>query len=581
MKHLNAVKNSNHNVLTKQKLPPAWVDKEHPKFADVCQKALNSSNNVASMVAEIEIAKVVADMMQDCDENWKDRAIEAVVAQGAACAPYCTFIIDFVEKYAGGEGAPLLDFIDSVAKQFQCTAVLGQTFWKAIAEASFSTKESTMPLVRVALILANLASPKLEDGIARLVLKSDIQRLQVKQKLSDVLDADKKLKQAMEVAASVAKTKKLQADAQNGPLGRFFVRVVVHLIGKEKDSAEGTEYKSINDICAAYLGELSNMLGGTVTYKHWTGVKAEPVQQAAEGPPAKKHCTAIGLEQQTDKVYRANTEGFVTGAIVYERAIGPGPTNLWRLTEVNESFAKLKLVCDYKKEDATVVVELDPLLQEWSISKIASESMPYQMVGDYAHEHRADTLGMERVKATVFMGLLSLNEERGCKKDDILFYRKPDHLRAAKEFSPGQLILTPFGAISALSTKEVSSGVFLGNHSVHGESSDFWLLPPPKPAKHPTDSKSSLCPFFWVDGTPDAKLVNMKESMYNHGGMKLPIMKNTKTLKVNDKLYKLKEAKEAAVPLSNIMTISSAAASSTSSASKPKTAAKSKIAAKK
>ena len=342
-------------------MPPAWVDIEHPKFADVCQKALNSSNNVASMVAEIEIAKTVADMMRDGDEDWKAQAIEAVAAIGAPCAPYCSFIVDFVEKYAGGEGAPLLDFIDSVAKQFQCTAVLGQTFWKQVAEASFNTKESTMPLVRVALILANLASPKLEDGIARFVMKSDIQRLQMKQRLSEVLDADKKLKQAMDIASSVAKTKKLHADAQNGPLGRFFVRVVVHLIGKGKDSFDGKEYKNINDICAEYLAELSKMLGGVVTYKHWD--VTEPVQQASE-PPAKKQCTPIGLEQQTDKVYRANTEGFVAGAVVYERAIGPDPTHLWRLTEVNESFAKLKLVCDYKKEDATVSVELDSLFQD-------------------------------------------------------------------------------------------------------------------------------------------------------------------------------------------------------------------------
>jgi len=287
------------------------------------------------------------------------------------------------------------------------------------------------------------------------------------------------------------------------------------------------------------------------------------------------------LEQQTDKVYRANTEGFVAGAIVFERAIGSGPTNLWRLTEVNESFAKLKLVCDYKKEDATVSVELDSLFQEWGLSKTFPDSLPHQMVGEYAHERRADSLGADRLKATVFMGLMSLNEEHECQKGSLLFYRKPDHTRAAKEFKPGQLVLTPFGAMSALSTKEVSTGVFLGEHAAHGESSDFWLVPPPKPATHPTDNKSSLCPFFWVDGTPDAKLVNMKESMYSHGGMKLPIMKNTKTLKANDKLYKLKEAKEAAVPLANIMTIASAGSSASSANTAKKAKAKAKTGAKK
>lgn len=50
------------------------------------------------MVAEIEIAKTVADMMRDGDGDWKAQAIEAVAAIGAPCAPYCSFIVDFVEK---------------------------------------------------------------------------------------------------------------------------------------------------------------------------------------------------------------------------------------------------------------------------------------------------------------------------------------------------------------------------------------------------------------------------------------------------------------------------------------------------
>ena len=61
-------------------------------------------------------------------------------------------------------------------------------------------------------------------------MKTDITKLQAKLKLDEVLDADKKLKQATDIARSVAKTKKVQIDAENGPLGRFFVRVILHIV---------------------------------------------------------------------------------------------------------------------------------------------------------------------------------------------------------------------------------------------------------------------------------------------------------------------------------------------------------------
>ena len=116
------------------------------------------------------MAKTVADMMRDNHDQgpaWKTKTSAAINSIGAPCSPYCKHIIDFVEQFTGGIDAPFIDFMDSVAKQFACTATLGETFWKSVTDATFVTKESKMPLVRVALVLANMSSPKVEDGIAR------------------------------------------------------------------------------------------------------------------------------------------------------------------------------------------------------------------------------------------------------------------------------------------------------------------------------------------------------------------------------------------------------------------------------
>ena len=98
---------------------PSWIDEAFPKFADCAQKALNAANHVASQVGEIETAKVIADVMHDnTDESWDKVAVAAVRSTGAPAAPYCETLLEFVKLYTGGNHAPLLTFLDTVAKEF-------------------------------------------------------------------------------------------------------------------------------------------------------------------------------------------------------------------------------------------------------------------------------------------------------------------------------------------------------------------------------------------------------------------------------------------------------------------------------
>eukprot|EP00959_Pyramimonas_sp_CCMP1952_P445555 9328539-Pyramimonas_sp.AAC.1 len=45
-------------------------------------------------------------------------------------------LLELFEHFGGGDGAPLVAFMDSVAKQFGCNVTLGQTFWGALAHLS-------------------------------------------------------------------------------------------------------------------------------------------------------------------------------------------------------------------------------------------------------------------------------------------------------------------------------------------------------------------------------------------------------------------------------------------------------------
>ena len=235
---------------------PAWVDEKFPKLADIGQKALNSSNSVASIVGEIETAKAIVGYMKDAhlDEGWEDMAQTAVKAMGAPCASYAHVITKFVQKFYDGPEAPMVDVLDGVAKEFACNAVLGETFWTAVTEAKWPTKETQLPLVRCALILANLTSPILEDGIAKMLVNSDVGKLCARTGVVKSVAAEKIIEQAMIIAKSVVKAQTLPQDSILGPYGRILVRIALHLADKESMGREGIKYK-VTDIQRLFLSD--------------------------------------------------------------------------------------------------------------------------------------------------------------------------------------------------------------------------------------------------------------------------------------------------------------------------------------
>ena len=66
------------------------VDEAYPQFAKVAQKALNVSNHVASVMSELETAKILADNAADSGftglDNWKTLAVKNVRALSVPCA---------------------------------------------------------------------------------------------------------------------------------------------------------------------------------------------------------------------------------------------------------------------------------------------------------------------------------------------------------------------------------------------------------------------------------------------------------------------------------------------------------------
>ena len=100
-------------------------------------------------------------------------------------------------------GAPVIAFMDYVAKQFGCNVNLGQAFWEALAHTTFPSKTCLFPMVRVALALANMTSDKVEDHVARLLRKADVGKVASKPQLAVAMEHEQALQTGFDIAMTL------------------------------------------------------------------------------------------------------------------------------------------------------------------------------------------------------------------------------------------------------------------------------------------------------------------------------------------------------------------------------------------
>ena len=139
---------------------PYIIDQLFPSFAKIAIQALNTQNHVGTEVGELETCMTLASTyddpgMQDLP-NWKELAVESVARLNVPCSKYSITLLDVVINFGGGDGAPHIAFMDSVAKAFGCNVNLGRSFWEALTTSVYTDRTRLFPLLRVSLALANM-----------------------------------------------------------------------------------------------------------------------------------------------------------------------------------------------------------------------------------------------------------------------------------------------------------------------------------------------------------------------------------------------------------------------------------------
>lgn len=134
--------------------------------------------------------------------------------------------------------------------------MLGEELFTAIVKTDFG-KESSFPMVRCCFMAAALSSAKQRDGISRLLVRSDIDKMKSAANKENLLPTEKMATLLLE-------------DLQKSPkgllhkdhvklLGRFLIRTALWLCRKEGKGREAKVFGSLSEIHSAYQSELDTL----------------------------------------------------------------------------------------------------------------------------------------------------------------------------------------------------------------------------------------------------------------------------------------------------------------------------------
>ena len=165
------------------------LEDEFPSLPLVLAAGLNSTNQVHVNQSEIEVLLTIGRYVS-LHGMSVEAAKEKCKESEPACKDYIDCLAHFAAQYGGGLSFPLLEFLGAFGKVYGASLVLGSEFVRAVSYSDFRVDGNLLPCIRVALLAAQVASPKAVDKVAKLLSKADVDKLRGMKDKSMLMEAE-------------------------------------------------------------------------------------------------------------------------------------------------------------------------------------------------------------------------------------------------------------------------------------------------------------------------------------------------------------------------------------------------------
>ena len=395
-------------------------------------------------------------------------------------------------------------------------------FWKSIAGVKFYDPSKAHPLLRSAVVLAALTSPKVEDGVARLIRPVDISKMASKQKAAIAAECESTLYDAARMVGYLTTNLKLKQDAELGPLGRLWVRVALLATDKGKFGREKKDF-TIGEIRSMFLADLCRTVGSPVEYPKWecdqTSVDVEASDAASSQQPHTKKARVATTSDHDDPTWILDQKGFHESSIVVQASQNTYDL-VYKIVSIGSDIS-LELVCDFGKPDKLkeITIPLQKFLMEWTQFK----GHPPCVLR--SGELRSPGLSKDLVKAKLYQAILSIDERN--RSDHLRFFCRPNLAITTKKLGKGELLLCPIAPLQNITTKKSPGAVPLGEYMCDEGRVEFFMVGLPKVKVDNSQENMTVAAFWWaVASDKDKGEPNLSWSISYVDGFHIPVLGN-------------------------------------------------------
>ena len=490
-----------------------------PWLPQLLQAALNSGNEVSKQATEMEIALSLA-----YSYNISSSMENACgVVKASTSLQYVDVISKWVKLYGGGGSFCLVHLLASIQKLFNSSQFLGEEFMGSVSMVTFKSKETTYPMVRAALLACNLSSPKQVDGISKLLVKGDVEKLKSANHMEKLNAAESILKMCFEQV----QTKGLGEKGNVVLLAKLFIRTALWLCGKEGKGREKKVYGSMESIHEAFKDDgapNSSSQEGTVAEGGCDKVMpleqnmnaAEIAQQQFSWLVKGKHY----LKKDSSIIHKFEGMGAEAGSFLVQDIFG------------------VETKVDVKHKDLKSMRPTDK-----SIPKKLDASMVASLQLDKSKQWQEDL-----AKADVQGALLRNCMEETSMDLDSLIFMDDCRIFASKAIKKHALKLFPFGQVQKVKEVEKKDDDKDGDPKKKGmkvcvtrldEKTQYQVLQP----KVDVQKGSGAIPvFFWVQPTTEDGEANMQlQHVKFQDWISIPCLRNHVNIPQGAQLMFLKE----------------------------------------
>ena len=472
--------------------------------------------------------------------------MDAATANKPTCTSYGEHLGTIARLYGGGSGAPALKMLNAFAKRYCAGSIMGEDFITHVAKAVL-WPDNPCARCRLAAMAVQMTSPKIKDGITKLLPPTILTTLYRKDK--SLLDLEKMFAEVENLMESLVRRKKISESDFIDTYGVFRIRAFAHVARVSDKTFDPAEWKSLHDIRLSMITEVSkrasvglNKLGVPAEWLT-TGEKAESAPESAVAGSAAKT-----LDDLTDPEEIMHSKGFKVGETwVKEKSVS---AKMCKIISIGANIVVKPWALFPENQNKSYQMPIETFLENWTEVK---QHKPRVLVDAAWRNHvvgESNVMKIDRAKCKLLAALYDAYASQNLPVAKLALTSRPEGVHAVEDIAKGELVFVPLVGLKNIeaikwNTKPPAKTVST-QYPVVLQDTTMLKLILTKPAGFALDPQpTGFVSLYWAIATsPEQGKCNIKEVTIEVDGIVIPALLTAKAVSKFEELVRFEAAKE-------------------------------------